>query len=222
MNRIVVLPGSSSPLGSDYYRQIYSTIEDAARNLGYEIMTAVYPGQRGEESGLLSFEGAVKSALTACRAFLPNWIIARSFGCSVAVGLFNTHEGWLKDLRAAALWGPCTRETLFRIWPTHEDREREISEYRKHGTYVSHDFFEKYPAIEDLIGDARCNLKLIRGTEDIFNTRSDLEQLAATHASTQANFHREVIELPGAKHTVTNKNVPANLLLEYLECILPS
>jgi hypothetical protein len=221
MTRVIVLPGSSSPIGSPYYKEIYATIEDEARNRGFEIITVVYPGQMGESSGLLEYSTAVERSLEACRTFRPNWMIGRSFGCSIATGVLGVDEDWLAELKSAALWGPCTRRTLHRIWPTVEDREREIAEYRKHGTYVSLDFFDSYPAIETLIGGARCHLRLIRGSDDIFNSDSELEELAAFHDSTQPSFRSETAKLEGAKHTVTKENVTAPLLKKYLNCILP-
>lgn len=221
MTRVIVLPGSSSPLGSPYYKEIYATIEDEARNRGFEITTVLYPGQMGENSGLLEYPTAVERSLEACRIFRPNWLIGRSFGCSIATGVLGVDEDWLADLKSAALWGPCTRRTLHRIWPTVEDREREIAEYKEHGTYVSLDFFDRYPAIETLIGEARCSLRLIRGSEDIFNTDSELEELSAFHASKQPSFSRKIVKLDGAKHTVTRDSVSASLLKLYLGCILP-
>jgi hypothetical protein len=222
MTRVMILPGSTSPRGSSYYEDIYSTIEDEARKRGLQVLTVLYPGQDGDGNGFLSYETAVESTLKTCRQYHPNWLIARSFGCSVAAGILSVDENWIENVEMAILWGPCMRRTLNKIWPSIKRKRDEIVEYRRNGTNVSLDFFEQYPAIEDTIADAKCNIRLIRGSEDIFNSDIDLEELKNTHAVKQPNFRREIKILIGAKHTVTNKNVPSSVLNQYLGWMLPA
>jgi hypothetical protein len=219
MQRILILPGSTSPIGSDYYKQVYATIEKEAARRGLESRTVIYPGQGGESSGVLTYAGAVEHTLNVGRKFRPSLLIGRSFGCSVATGVLGSNDEWLNDCRTAVLWGPCTRETLHRIWPTKEKQQAEIEEYERNGTHLLLEFFNEYPAIEELIAGAKCNLRLIRGSEDIFNSNEDLEGLAATHRRSQQNYTREIVVVDGLKHTVIEGNVSPELLSRYYRAL---
>lgn len=217
--RILVLPGSSSPVGSEHYRQVYETVENEAARRGFVCKTVIYPGQQGISSGILNQSSAMTHVLQICRGFKPDWIIARSFGCCVAVGILGSEENWIKRCRGAVLWGPCLSKTIDRIWRTAEEKQTEVKEYVKYNTFLSGDFFDDYPTMEDLIQKAGSNLRLIRGGKDEFNTKEDLDYLADIHGQHQPGYAREIIEIPGLTHTVIHGEVTQGLLSMYFDSL---
>ena len=219
MYRILLLPGGASPVGSQQYKQAYAVIEEEAARRNFECRTVAYPGQNGRASGLLNYPRSLKTTLQVCREYKPHWLIGRSFGCAVAAGALGVDEEWRSGCQGAALWGPCLRETIYRVWPTVESREREVDEFETRGTYLSLDYFQDYPAIDELINFSKSNLRLVRGSEDFFNSNEDLGYLAAIHGQAQPNYKRDVVVIEGLKHTVTRGDVSPELLSRYFDSL---
>lgn len=219
MYRVLVLPGSAGPTGSEEYKQIYATISDEAMRRGLECKVTFYPGHEGLSSGLLTYASALSKALGECREYRPDWIIARSFGCVVAVGLLGSEEGWVLRCQGLVLWSSVLGSSINRIWSTEEKRRETISGHREYDSYLAPDFFESIPAVEDLIRTARCNIRLARGTRDTSNTEEDIALLAETHRHTQPDFLTEVVAIEGVAHGVSKCSMPNNLLADYLSCL---
>jgi hypothetical protein len=124
------------------------------------------------------------------------------------------------DLLGIVLWGPATRHTFTgRLFPDEATRlkTREDSVANK-GTRLAEDFFSSYPAIENLVGGIRCNLRLARGSEDPLNSDQEMEEMAAQH-STQSLFATEVVRVEGVGHSVDPLATDPGIYQQYLRCL---
>jgi len=217
--RVLVLPGSSNPRGSEKYKKVIELIEDLAVQKGYECKLLNYPGQCGDSVNALSYASALEAALAKCAEYRPRWIISRSFGCWIAVGVLSCVHQWVDACEGAILWGPGLASTTARVWPDRATRAREVEGHRQYGTYLAEDFFETLPPIEDLVGTCRCNLRIARGTCDDLNTRKDLDYLASLHSKLQHRFIYEVREITGLGHSVVADDLGPELLGRYSACL---
>ena len=218
--RVLLLPGTANPDGSENYRLAYGLIKGEAENRKCFYDIVCYPGWGTKGSGLLNYHTALAAARQKCRAFGPEWLIGRSLGCDVALGLLSTGESWVKKCKGAALWGASTSEDLQRIWPTAKEKQAEIGSYEKnYKTFVAPDYFESIPPFEERIASAACNLRLARGAEDWDNTPDGLLTLGQIHDQAQPSFRVEVVKaIPGLEHTVTGKE-SSEAVRAYLDCL---
>lgn len=216
--RVLVLPGTSSPVEGRYV-QVYSTIAEEAERRGYTCRVACYPGQEGRSSGILSVETATERAKELCEEFRPDWIIGRSFGCVVAATVLTDAEAWIEGCAGAVLWGPGLNATLFRLLPTPERRREKAAEYQDWNTFLAPDLFDTIPPLENLVRTARCNLRFARGSRDQNNIREELDFLAALHWRMQPEYLREVMEIGGLEHTVVCDEVSSELLGRYFNVL---
>ena len=213
-NRVLVLPGSSSPWGSARYQTVYALIQTLAEELHWWHKLRPYRGQTGKSSETLSYTSAVEDVLRDCAACRPTWLVARSFGCHVAAGALAAGGEWLSDCRGAVLWGPVLSHVVTREYATETARQADTEGHKRYGVFLASDFHSTLPAIESLIPKIRCNLRLCRGSKDDLNNIADLDNLANLHAQTQCNFQRDVCEVIGVEHSV----VPQGLSEETREC----
>jgi len=218
--KILVLPGSSGRNGSDRYEQVYATIEREAGRRDYDCRVISYPGQGGKMSGLLNYSSALATTLMACHEFNPDRLIGRSFGCVVAAGALGSEDEWVNKCKEAILWGPGFRATLDRLFSTTEKKLEAIKGFADYDTFLSPDYFDTLPSIENLIGIAKCNLRIARGSGDKYNTKDDLNYLAAVHHRMQPGYSREVVEVSGLIHEVIQAEVSSEeLLARYFGCL---
>jgi hypothetical protein len=208
--RVVILWGASGAFGDDgsgkytKYKQALQLIEEGARLYGFEPFLVLYPGhpdREGITAGRLSFASAQQRVLLECERIEPDWIIGRSFGASQALASLSCGLDWVKKCRGAVIWGLPIGKYVNAMWPTPEDRDKTIEEYRGFGTDLVADFFDTLPEVESLAPTAACHLRFLRGSKDGYNSLEDLNALGQIHAETQPAFRREVIELEGFDHT---------------------
>ena len=205
--QLLLLPGSTSPILTDKYRAVYDDISASAQARGFNVQLIVYPGQRSGDRERVSFQTACESAEHACAALRPRWVIGRSFGCLVATALAGSGGSWLDDCDGMTLWGPCLGRTVQGLWGTEESEQRAIAEYEKFGTRLAVGFFREMPAIEVLIKDAQCSLRIIRGAHDEFSTDADVAELVSLHRAAQSGAGCTSATLWNLNHHVTRASV---------------
>ncbi|MCK6483020.1 MAG: hypothetical protein L6R00_02660 [Phycisphaerae bacterium] len=215
MKRVLVLPGASSRTGSSEYLQVYATIEREAVRRRLFVEIPVYPGQRGEESGRVSYASALEHAERVVADFKPDWIIARSFGCHIALGLY---EG-LEPLPGLVLWGPSLSSAIERLYGTTESRQNVYEGSRKHDVWLAEDFFETLPAMEEQIREVPCPIRIARGSRDDENSRADIAKLAQIHRERHPSSSREAVEIVGLAHSVVAGSVRETTLEKYFWCL---
>jgi hypothetical protein len=218
-SRVLVLPGSSSPLNARF-SAVFAGIESEAKRRGFEYQLVLYPGQNGRASGLMSYSSTLAQAAVLCDRFQPDWLIGRSFGCCVAAGLLASCQPWVRNCVGAVMWGPCLPATVKRIWPTDEDRRSATRKYaEERNTYWAPDFLEVFPAIEQLVRNSASNLRIARGTLDEYNTLADLNLLEAVHQQGQPAYHRIVKSLDGLPHEVVPDELTPTQRQSYFETL---
>jgi hypothetical protein len=201
--RALLLPGSSNPICADQ-KPIYDVVRREAETQGIELRILTYPGQRGASSGAVEYATALTYVLEEARGFKPDWLIGRSLGACVALGLFGSREAWLNDCQGVVVWGPPKRELTEKKWSREKIHEyikfyQEVKE-----TYLSPALFYETPDPAELITEVNCNLRIVRGSEDEFNTGEYVAHLALRHRQVQPNYFTEVQnELDGIGHGIT-------------------
>ncbi|HEV7590909.1 MAG TPA: hypothetical protein VGO40_22550 [Longimicrobium sp.] len=202
------------------YREVYDELTDEATARGFAVQWVVFPGQGPSDGGELIFEGSLASTLRAAAEFRPHWVIARSYGCLVAVAAAGTGAEWVRDCHGMALWGPCTGRTTQARWGTDEKEAATIESYAKHGTRLATGFYTTMPAIEDRIKDARCSLRIVRGERDEYNTEQDIEKLHALHTAAQPGFRCEKQLIADLEHHVIRRETtPPEKWAEYCDAL---
>jgi hypothetical protein len=178
-----------------------------------------YPGQDPSIPGqTLTYEGALGATIEVCRVFRPRLIVTRSFGCQVVLGAVAAGGEWVATCEYVTLWGPCLLGSYQRLWPTMERRQKEIEGYAKYGTSVDSSLFDS-PAVETLIREANCNVRLSRGTLDYCNLREDLEYLASLHRRFQPHRWCEIVEVEGLEHTVRAEEMDPTVAMYYFNAL---
>lgn len=218
-HHVVVLPGASSPTGSNRFEAVYSAIEQEARRRGFSYDLVTYPGQNGTSSGLLSYETALAAALIVCRKSRPTWVVARSFGCTVACGMLIREESWVATCSGVVLWGPFFKHAIEPKFGTREAMERTVSEYREYGVILADEFYATLPEQEVLIRQMCCSARLARGTRDKYNSGAELQKLRSAHQERENGFVVDVREVLGAEHEVVPAEVSADVVAEYYRCL---
>ncbi len=215
----LILPGAASPK-SPTYAGVYAAIEEEAQRRGFQCCLLHYPGQEGGESGRLSYASALLVATESLRRIRPAWIVARSFGCLVAVGALSCREKWVSDVEGVVLWGPVSRAGLLRLFPGSREKENEIQRYRKrHNTWMERDFFDSQPTLGYMIQSARTNLRLVRGAVDQYNDEQDIAELHSLHSSAQPGLSCEAREVAGLAHTVNIEETNDDLVWQYFDAL---
>lgn len=215
--KLLLLPGTSNP-HSARYKEIFQHMMDLASAHGYESLIATYPGHG---RGVLTFKGAVEKAKHQCAECKPVWIIARSFGCDVAAEMLSD-EALAERVESCVLWGPALGNWARRFFPTVAARRKETASYRKYGANLSDTFLDDFPALELIIEKTQCDIRLVRGTNDISNFREDLDFLAAVHKRGQPSRICEVVEIPGLAHTIKPTDCTEQQLAEYADALFRS
>lgn len=216
--RVLLLPGMSSPANARYF-QVYHAIQSEAARRRWPCMLVLYPGQRGEDYAadeVLSYASALDAAKKVAEAFRPNWLIGRSFGCTIAAGVLASTPSWLTDCDGAVLWGPSLGSSMRARFADEQTRLHVLSELRtQHNTNVARDFLETSPGIEDLISGVPCAVKVARGSEDNDITLEDMHRLKTLHRADQHDQPSEVVEIEGLKHSVLPQEVSQERLNRY-------
>ena len=218
---ILLLPGSSGWKGSKAYQDMFTEWENEARRCGFSPHLVSYPGQdpcAPEER--LTLEGAIRVTRSACDETRPTWMIARSFGCQVALGAVASGGPWLSSLRGVTLWGPCLLSTYQRMWPTLESQLASAEGYRRYGTFIEPEFYAG-TALETLVRDAACHIRIVRGSSDEYSISEDLAFLASIHRRFQFRWSCTTVELNGLTHKAHASEMTDPVAKAYFDALFP-
>ncbi len=138
---LLILPGGGNPEASTLYHEVYAVITREAKKFGYnEVKSDVrWPGhvlssEQYEQSDPLTLNGAVTVAIEAIKALPddePFTILARSFGCLVALKLANQEDKSIRRASKNILWGPAPYWLLWEIFVRDLKKNQEISKNKQ-------------------------------------------------------------------------------------------
>ncbi|MBL6956687.1 MAG: hypothetical protein ISR54_07735 [Chlorobium phaeobacteroides] len=170
---LLVLPGGGNPDTSSTYCNVYEVIAREAKKYGYaEIYTDVrWPGHISisdsyDEAPSLTLSGAMVSAREAINRLpdKPYSVLARSFGCFVALKLAACQDENIQHPAKIILWGP---DPYWLLWKDFV-RDLEIGKViaREKGLKVDKLSFASIEPIESLIHKARIETFVVSGAND--------------------------------------------------------
>jgi hypothetical protein len=208
--KVLLMPGMSSPLFCPKMRQVYSIIKEEAIRRGFEYHIVYYPGQDGEESGLMTYPGQLEKALLKCREIKPDWLIGFSSGCEVAAGCLGSGEKWVRKVQGTVLWGPCLKQTALSMFDSAEKLHEFIASFADEPkrTYVALNFLDELPCISTLIQNASGDIRVARGSEDNYNTALHIQSIANIHQKIQSQYQTDYYTgISGLKHSILPSEV---------------
>lgn len=215
--RVLVLPGSSSPRHPKYV-PVYEDLLGAARDRGLSSQLVLFPGQDPGRNDLLTHRQSVSAALAAAREFQPDWLVARCYGCVVALELLRLREAWVAQCRGAVLYGPVLRAAYDCVMPDRESTQTFLGSVA--GTRMDPDFYpsDELPFSDELVDSISLPLWFARGSLERDNSMEDLQAIAAAYGPTgQGCRWREVA---GAPHSVSRASLPEAVWQEYEATLL--
>jgi hypothetical protein len=219
LRRVLLIPGSTSPILSPKYQVVYDDLHDASKERGFDAHLVVFPGQWADDGMELTFEGSLNTTVNACLEFRPHWVIARSFGCLVAMAAAAIDAVWMRECRGIVLWGPSTSRYVQNRWGTPEKEAATILAYADHGTRIARGFFTTMPSMDDCIRAARCSLRIARGDQDEYSTWTDMEELCGLHTAAQPEFRCETRAVLGLGHHVVRSETSPAKWAEYCDAL---
>lgn len=221
IRKLLVIPGTTSPLFTTKYKNAYATIKKGAELREVEYHIIYYPGQEGRTSGLMTYEGQLESVLSACSHVQPDWLIGLCNGCDLVADSLASGEDWVNSIKGAVLWGPLLNSTIDDQLPSPESRQGYIDNLaEQYETFISSDYFDSKPCISTLIKRATGNIRIARGSEDTNNEFSHVEMLAAIHKKSQPQYQTDYHSgISGLKHSVLHEEVTPVQLNKYYDCL---
>jgi hypothetical protein len=220
--KLLLMPGMTSPLFCPKTQKVYSTIREEAERRGFEYHIVYYPGQEGEDSGLMTYLGQLEKALLKCRELRPDWLIGFSSGCEVAAGCLGSSKEWVKHIQGTVLWGPCLKQTALDMFDSEKSLHDYIANFSNEPkrTYISLDFLDALPCISTLIHNASGNVRVARGSEDDYNQSLHVQMIAEAHQRMQSQYQTDShTGIPGLRHSILAHEVTSEQLDNYFDCL---
>lgn len=221
--KLIVFPGIGSP-HNPKYASVYRLIEQSAPKYGYDSVEILqWRGQN--DDGVLTLDGALAEAktkfdseTTGFKQFSDIHILARSFGCFVALKLALDCQP--KNLRKMILWGP---PPFWLVWEMFL-KDFKINQKTAHekGTRLDEGFYPSIVPIEYMLPLISYETTVATGENDPYVPQSFvnyLESLVKQRKNTKncQCFHfKEAV--PGACHEVT-EDAPAPVIEAYLKAL---
>jgi hypothetical protein len=221
---LLVLPGGGNPDASPLYSEVYALISREAKKFGYnEVKTDIrWPGhvsipQKYEQSDPLTLKGAVTVAIKAINALsddVPFTILARSFGCLVALKLANQEDQSIRRAYKNILWGPAPYWLLWEMFVRDLKENKEISKNK--GLKVDESSFTSLESIESLIINTSLRTIVASGNKDPLCTPAYIKYLSSiTNENRLVTFTQPVV---GAGHEVVDAS-GEQVVRKYVEAL---
>ena len=209
MNNLLILPGGGNP-DTPIYSRVYSVISREAKMRGYDqVFTHIrWPGHttadKYEISPSLTLPAAV-NATKDCIAALPPApfvILARSFGCVVALKLIQQANPIDRCPSKIILWGPIPYWMIWETCVRDFDATRDKSKTK--GLKIDHSYDATTEPVESLIQKIEIPTIIAAGEDDPYCKPAYLDYLRSIAKN---NPHIEIKEkVRGAPHEVTDEN----------------
>ena len=198
---VLLFPGSTSYLSAKHLPALINLQREAGQR-GFLSIPLLYPGQTPNLSDNLTFETATICAVQALQAYAPTRVLARSFGCQVALAALSRVQ-LPSHFQGLVLWGPCTSRGYRQQWPDANARDKAVRRSVAGGTRLSKEIFSGRPTVEELLRSAPdFSLRLCWGTADSKNaTSEEIEGLAQIRRASHQPV--ECVLIDGIGHSVT-------------------
>lgn len=209
---LLVMPGSGNPDYSPVYRDVYAVIECEAGNFGYRRVFAQlrYPGQADPEHFLqspsLTLPTSVAAGAHAVAALPPGQfvILARSWGCVVALKWLAQAKADERRPEKLILWGPPPYWLVWKMWVRDLATNQVVATFK--GLKADAELFRTFEPVEALLAEVSVPTRVAGGEKDIYCTPAHL-----TYLREIASANRNV-EVPSpvadAPHEVTDSCGP--------------
>lgn len=218
---LLILPGGGSEHAKKY-KPVYDLLRGEAEKRGYtEIQVAHYPGQ-ADKTGKITGEGTLTGAVEAASKLIkqfakkgPFRIIARSFGCIVAV--LAVEKAGVANVKEIILWGPCPFWLIWKLF-----KKEFTASYKtwksEAGVAISKDYFDSEEPIEYHLLNYTYDTPIIisTGKKDTTCTPSFFNYLKKICADKEKENIRFVALVAKATHTM-RKGDPG--VEEYLDTL---
>jgi hypothetical protein len=222
--QLLILPGLTNPDVDAEYRGVYELLAQEASERGYrQVHTDVrYPGQcASTERGAaerLTLAGAVNRVKERAMQFPSERfdVLARSFGCVVALKTWCNAEGSLPKPSRIILWAP---PPFWMLWDFFVLRYVEkAGQFLDKGVRIGANFFASVEPVESLLQCVPVATVVAAGTLDKYCTSTYFEYLRSLDHSPNVRF-QPLVE--GAPHSVTDL-AGLDVVRAYLEALLPA
>lgn len=223
--KLLVLPGSGSPL-SKRYEPVFSLIVDGGKSRGWdvEVLTYLGAGQGDDPGSGLTQQGAldaVKAQLLS--APVGSRLLARSFGCTVALSALRELDGLAARFETVALWGPGSWSTYWHwfVRPSCLGIEdfNYVARRDESGVVLSSEFVATMEPVEWLIANQppapHLRYRIGTGTKDPDSHPAFARLLRDTVSH---GGPAEMVEVPGAAHSVKPSD-PPEVVAAFLEFV---
>lgn len=206
---LVIFSGGGNPRVDPKYTQVYSLLRQLGEEQGYRHVydNISWPGQCDEasygQSPSVSLASSVDVAVSFIRRHIerPYDILARCYGCFVALKIAGLVASELPKPHRLILWGPPPYWLEWRMFVKELDASRASA--RQKGLKVDEQSFASLEPIESMLMDVAIPTRVAFGSEDPYCTPAFMEYLKAI---TRSNPHVEYSALvQGARHEVTGK-----------------
>ncbi|MCX6177913.1 MAG: hypothetical protein NT163_00815 [Chlorobiales bacterium] len=208
---LLILPGSGNPDASPLYTKVYDVISREAKNFGFNQVKSDtrYPGHVSasdnyDQSDPLTLSGAVKAACKAIQTLPddePFTILARSFGCLVALKLASHEDQSIRRASKNILWGPSPYWLLWQICVRDLKKEKEKGKGK--GCKLDETTFPSIESFESLIIHTSIRTVVASGDQDSYCSPAYLNYLSSlTKDNKLVIFNPPVV---GAIHEVTDE-----------------
>src|SRR3989304_1117110 len=216
MKKLLIFPGVGSPENSTY-ADVYALLNVGAKDYGYDkVSICHWPGQRANETDILTLGGAVeiaKNAINTCENEDGEYsILGRSFGTIVAARVLSEIKP--TRLKRVIMWGPPPYSVLWKLFKFEIDKTKQKAEEK--GTRIDNSFFNSIIPFESLVLTIDCPTVIATGTEDLWVPPSFIQYIQ-TLLKGKDNFSFRVVD--GAGHECSTK-CPVEVQKKYLQKLL--
>lgn len=221
-SNLVILPGGGNPDTSPLYSKVYSVICREARKYGYRDVdcrirwSGHFATDNYETSHSLGMQSAVDVALKNILSTGNDsyTLLARSFGCIVALKLAQSALLEKKAPAKIILWGPPPYWLFWQLFV--RDITSNQLHAKKKGLKIDETFHYTIEPIESMIQDVSVSTVIVTGTEDPYCTPAHLEYLRAIASKNSYVIFKMPVD--GASHEVTDDDTP-EIVKQYAQAL---
>ena len=203
---LLLLPGAGNPEAVPLYSDVYDLLRNEAERWGFGIFvdSVRWPGQCDPASRgttpCLTVASAIEVAVDAVEAMPPGpfCILARSFGCTVALKAME-HERRSRTPERLILWGP---PAFWRLWELFgRDIGPSQAKAQSKGVRIDASYWASLEPTESLLRRVRVPTIVAAGTDDVLCDSAFRNYLEELCLGNPAVVVRPVVS--GGVHEVT-------------------
>lgn len=214
---LLIFPGAGNP-DTDQYKQVYDVIRRETKQYGYDsvLCDVRWPGHTTDDEYGSAPSLTIPSAIVVAKAKIasmpdgPFTVLARSFGCFVALKMAQDLPTSIRLPAQMILWGPAP---YWRMWEIFKgDLDGAQKQAHTKGAKIDGQFFAAIEPLESLIKKVSIPTIIASGAEDEYCELAFINYLREITKDNPLVRIKKPVE--GAKHEVTDKAGP-KVIQEY-------